>query len=299
MYHLIGSDGREYGPADAETIHSWIAQGRANAATRIRQENTTKWKSLSETPEFAAALGAAAPPRQPGDPPPAPPRTDQVLGALAAEAISSEAISNDYRFDISRCFSRAWEIVQANFWLTVGAGALALVLVSAASAIPFASLLVGYVVLGGLNWLYLKMIRGARAEINDLFVGFGTAFVPLMLFSIVSQLLAGVGVLLCVLPGIYLVVAWLPFTALIILDKKVEFWPAMELSRKVISNHWWQMFGFLLLCLLFNLAGTLLLCVGLFVTFPLTTIATVVAYEEIFSRVKSPTSPAPALPPGI
>ena len=42
---------------------------------------------------------------------------------------------------------------------------------------------------------------------------------------------------LCILPGIYLGVAWI-FTEALVIDKKLEFWPAMELSRKVVSRHW-------------------------------------------------------------
>jgi len=55
MYKIIGADGKEYGPITAEQLRQWIAEGRANAQTKILLEGTTDWKSLSEFPEFAAS----------------------------------------------------------------------------------------------------------------------------------------------------------------------------------------------------------------------------------------------------
>jgi hypothetical protein len=69
MYKIIGADGKEYGPITAEQLRQWIAEGRANALTRVLVEGTTEWKPLSEIPEFSAHfLGPAATP--PGGSPP-------------------------------------------------------------------------------------------------------------------------------------------------------------------------------------------------------------------------------------
>ena len=52
MYKIIGADGREYGPVSAVVLKQWIAEGRANAYTRVRPEGATDWKKLSELPEL-------------------------------------------------------------------------------------------------------------------------------------------------------------------------------------------------------------------------------------------------------
>ena len=59
MYKIIGADGKEYGPITAEQLRQWIAEGRANAQSKIRLEGTTEWKPLSEYPEFAASATGA------------------------------------------------------------------------------------------------------------------------------------------------------------------------------------------------------------------------------------------------
>jgi len=62
MYRIIGADGREYGPATAEELRQWIAEGRVNNQTRIQAEGTTDWKTLADYPELT---GGTPPPLSP------------------------------------------------------------------------------------------------------------------------------------------------------------------------------------------------------------------------------------------
>jgi uncharacterized membrane protein len=141
--------------------------------------------------------------------------------------------------------------------------------------------------MGGLYFYYLKKIRSQFATLNDAFTGFSLAFVQLLLASLVSGLLTCVGMLLCIIPGIYLAIAWY-FSFALVMDKRMEFWPAMELSRLVINKIWWPVLCFAILLGLINLGGMLLLCVGMFVTFPITMAAAAYAYESIFNRPDQP-----------
>ena len=99
-----------------------------------------------------------------------------------------------------------------------------------------------------------------------------------------------------ILPGINLLVAWI-FTFPLIVDKRLDFWPAMKLSRKIISKHWWKFFGFLIVLVLINLAGFLVFFVGIFITFPVTFAALTYAYEDITGAVKSPSATSSPIPP--
>jgi len=60
MYKILGADQKEYGPASADQIRQWIAEGRANGQTQVREEESSGWRSLSELHEFGAALAAKA-----------------------------------------------------------------------------------------------------------------------------------------------------------------------------------------------------------------------------------------------
>jgi hypothetical protein len=270
MFRIIGADGREYGPVSAETIRDWIAQGRANADTKVQAEGSTDWKPLSALPEFAEALGrhAATPP------PPSFQTGPQSPPGTIYTPLPADVETRDYSLDIGRCFGRGWEIVMQNFWLTVGASFVLGLIVSAVG-------LIGGVCYGGMYILLLKLLRGQKAEFGDAFAGFSVAFLQLFLVGLVSSLLIAVGVIFCIIPGIYLAVVW-AFAIPLVADKRMEFWPAMELSRKVVNKHWWTVFGMTLVSILVGLAGYLVLCVGIFIALPVISGAWAAAYEQVF-----------------
>jgi TM2 domain-containing membrane protein YozV len=65
MYKIIGTDGRPYGPVNAEQIQRWAAENRANAQTLVQIEGATDWKPLASIPELASGLKMAPPPLAP------------------------------------------------------------------------------------------------------------------------------------------------------------------------------------------------------------------------------------------
>src|SRR5260370_23171436 len=62
MYRIIGADGREYGLISLDQLRQWVAEGRANAQTKVLLEGTTDWKLLTEFPEFSATLATTVVP---------------------------------------------------------------------------------------------------------------------------------------------------------------------------------------------------------------------------------------------
>lgn len=286
MYKIIGADQKEYGPVTADQIRHWIAEGRANAQTRAQAEGSADWKPLSEWPEFSEALAAKPPPPFSASGP-ATVDTDRV-----ADQMAEQITARDYQVGIGCCISRSWELVKTHFWLTVGAVFIVSAIECALGAIPIlgaaATMVMAGAFHGGLFYLFLKLIRGQQAGIEDAFAGFKLAFVPLMLAGIVVSVLSSLGFLLCILPGIYLAVAWV-FTFALVIDRKIDFWPAMELGRKVVTKHWWTVFGLLVVNALVCLLGLICCLVGVFVAMPVTIGAVAYAYEDIFGA-----GPAPA-----
>jgi hypothetical protein len=59
---MIGADGRQYGPVAADQLRQWIAEGRANAETRVAVEGSAEWKPLGSVPEFSLLFAAKLPP---------------------------------------------------------------------------------------------------------------------------------------------------------------------------------------------------------------------------------------------
>ncbi len=272
MYKILGADRKEYGPVSAQQIIQWINEGRANASTMARAEGTENWVPLSDIREFASLFA--------GKPPPTPPPV--TSGIVNPDAVAQAVLATGRTFSAGHCISRGWDLVMKNFWLIVGASFVLAVIQHTVG-------LLASVCQGGMFILMLKLIRGQKAEFGDAFAGFSENFLQLFLVGLVSTLLAAVGFLFCIIPGIYLIVAW-SFAIPLVADKRMEFWPAMEVSRKVLSQHWWSMFGLLVLGVLICLLGVCVCCVGLYVALPVFYAAWAYAYEDIFS---SATAPAP------
>lgn len=300
MFKVIGSDNREYGPASEEMVRRWIAEGRANSQSQAQSEGETGWRTLGSFPEFAAALaaGASVPPSAPATPPVSGSATAEAPGMLGVSRIDADALADrlcarQYDFGIGSSLSRGFQLVQDHFWLVVGAWAVSALIQVALWSVPYlgcvSGLVLGAVFLGGLHWFFLRLSRGEAATIGDVFAGFGTAIGPLILVGIVSTLLEGVGFFLCILPGIYLAVAW-HYASILVLDKKVDFWAAMELSRKVVTRHWFGVFGLMLLAILLWIGGFLACCIGIFVAGPIASAAIVYGYRDLFEETPALTA---------
>ncbi len=80
IYKIIGEDGREYGPATAEQVRQWIAEGRAEHRTPVFVTARRTGTSSACCPEFAGCFAAPA-----GTPPPIapPPRGTSNAGRMA------------------------------------------------------------------------------------------------------------------------------------------------------------------------------------------------------------------------
>ena len=275
MFTIIGADGKEYGPVTADQVKQWIATGRANGQTKIKREGTTEWRPLAEFPEFAVGAGG---------PPPPPAAAAAPAGPVDPKVFAADLMARAPQLLIGDTIGQSWELLKGNFWPLVGVTALVTVAQGVLNAIPFlgilASLLLTGVFYGGLYYYYLRHIRGQPAELSDAFAGFSLAFVPLMLGGLVVGLLTCVGLVCLIIPGIYLAVAWC-FTIPLIIDQKLEFWTAMEVSRRVVTAQWWRVFGLLILGALLSLVGVLACGIGVFATLPIGIGAITIAYDTL------------------
>jgi hypothetical protein len=279
MFNIIGADGKTYGPVSAEQIRAWIVEGRCNASTQARSEGAAEWKSLLQFPEFAGSF-----------PPPPPTPVASGIAGIPAGASSGPAwhgsstdwlLTRDYFLDVGDCLGRGWNLLTANFWPAIGITFLASILMG----VP----IINYAVVAGLFHYFIKLRRGEKAALEDMFTGFSDRFLHLFLAGLIGHLLMTVGFLFCILPGIYLAVCW-QFSLPLVLEKKMDFWDAMELSRKMVAKHWFSLFFLILLAFFFcQLLGILACVIGVYITLPWAFAAMACAYHVMFE-------PEPRLP---
>ncbi len=52
MFIIIGGDGKEYGPVNADQVRAWITAGRANLETKAKALGSEEWRRLADFAEF-------------------------------------------------------------------------------------------------------------------------------------------------------------------------------------------------------------------------------------------------------
>ena len=170
-----------------------------------------------------------------------------------------------------RWIGEGWALVKADLANYIVISLLFVVL----SGVP----LIQGPLIAGFHIFTMKKLMGRNAEFADLFKGFNF-FVPALVASLLIGLFTFAGTLLCIIPGL-VVAAMYKFTYLFVVDKRMDFWPAMQASHAVVKNDYFGFTMFLILAFLVNVLGFLCCIVGLLVTIPLTFAAITVAYKEI------------------
>ena len=242
MYKIIGADHQEYGPSSGDELRQWVREGRADGRSMVRAEGSTEWKPLASFPELAVALAesplAGQNPPLAGLPPGLP------AGPVDPEFLAAQSLAIAPDLQIGVCLRRGWELLKGNFGLLFFATISVILVQVFFSRIPYIgvlALLLSGVFQGGIYIMFLKRMRGQPAGLGDAWSGFGEHFVQLLLAGIVMLVLTFVGACCCIIPGIYLSIAWV-FAIPLIVDREFRFWDAMEVSRKVVTKYWFQIF---------------------------------------------------------
>ena len=169
--------------------------------------------------------------------------------------------------------SAGWELVKADLGTFVLATLIVLVV---GGVVP---LILHGALLAGLFLFCSNKILGRRAELGDIFQGFNY-FVPALLAVLVTSLFTFAGALLCIIPA-FVVTAMYQFTYLFMVDKKMDWWPAMKASHEVVKHDYLGFTLFALAGALLNFVGFLCCIAGILVTFPIYYAAITIAYQEI------------------
>ncbi|MBV7564102.1 hypothetical protein [Pseudomonas sp. sia0905] len=222
------------------------------------------------------------------------------------QALSVEqALSRGYDFTIGGLLSEAWQLTKGIKGIIIGgflifyvailvasfvvgavlgifsmfSDSLALIIISQLLTTIIASA-VSYPFFAGLNMVGIRRAAGQPVSFNEIFGHFGS-LVPLLIAAVLMMLLIYLGMILLLIPGIYLAVAYMLAIPLIV-ERGLSPWQAMEASRKAITQHWFKVFGLFLLLGLIVSISAIPLGIGLIWTIPLFVMVMGVLYRTIF-----------------
>ncbi len=211
----------------------------------------------------------------------------------------SELANRNYTVKIGDYLSRGWDIFKEFAWAFVLFTLLLAVIGFMLSLLPapigsnaegqggLANAIVSPVLGAGFYIVALGIMKGRSYSFSDFFQGFQN-FLPIFLVSLVGSLITALGLVLLLIPGIYIGVCYL-FGMCFVIEKRLDFWDALEASRKIVTREWFSMFGFVLVLVLLNVGGALLCGLGLLVTIPWSACAVAAAFEDIVGLNQSDT----------
>ena len=217
-----------------------------------------------------------------------------------------KAVNGDYSFGVGEVLTEAWEKVSGAKLKIIGGMFIYIVIATLTTgfisifldAQPYydaeqvveglgIDTIVGWIaspvtVPLSVGLLLLGYARANDEEIRlDAIFNYYVLVWPLVFASLLIMLLTYIGFALLLLPGIYLSIAY-SFTLPLIIDKKLDIWGAMEVSRQAVTKHWFTIFGVNLSLMLLVMASAIPMGIGLIWTIPLLMITQGVMYRKIF-----------------
>jgi len=189
----------------------------------------------------------------------------------APQAAQPFVAPDNININITGAISEAWRIVSGDLGVFV-------VCTLIMGVIDSVGILHGSMAAGMHILCINKLVRG-RIEIGDFFKGFNF-FVPSLIALIITGIFTFIGTLACIVPGIVLASVYM-FVYLFIVDRKMDFWPAIEACHAIGKKAWGQLTLFMLSLVLLQIAGALACLVGLLVTIPMLFAAVTVVYRDL------------------
>lgn len=209
-------------------------------------------------------------------------------------AVAEEEYELNPNWTIGEVFSEAWQLkdgFKGTYW---GAALIYGVIVMIASGI-FAVIgndstimkivsqivvgLVSYPLAAGLMMIAIKRSVGIPTNAFMVF-DYYPKTIPIFLLYLLMTIMIVIGLILLVLPGIYLLVAYTLAIPLLV-DKNMGLWEALEASRKAITPCWFRTFGLFFVAMIILLVSAIPLGIGLIWTIPFLGLVMGILYRNL------------------
>ncbi len=183
-----------------------------------------------------------------------------VITESSAPRSIEDLLSRGYSVKIGEYLREGWVAFAGN---PVGFVGFALACTLLAQALPLLapmsgqllSVAIQVLMLAGIAIVTWAHLRNRRTSFGDFFLDWHT-MAQVVLCTVVGLLFIVVGLFLLVIPGIYLAVAY-TFSYMLVVDRRLGVWQALEGSRRVVGKNWWGVFGLVLATLVVIFGGVL------------------------------------------
>lgn len=166
------------------------------------------------------------------------------------------------------------DIIESNSDRSFGDSALSMV----ASILSSALL---YPLSAGLIYINHKFNTKQNISLNDMFIGYQQNTGNLMIYGVVISVLASIGMIFCLVPGIYVYIAGFIGLPIMFFENR-QAMDGISKSFKITNDNLGLVVGTAILSFLIAIAGALLCGIGVILTFPFIHSASYSLYCAIF-----------------
>jgi len=214
------------------------------------------------------------------------------------------------KFTIKEVISYSWRTTNKNFWFFIRLLLFLFVLQMGVAALQSAaedrfprlvvlvslgSIIIHVIVNMGIISALIKMVDGSKPVFTDIF-RVVNPFWRYLGASVLYAILVTVGVILLIIPGIILSLS-LQFYTYLIIDQNLSAFNGLWRSWEITKGSRWKLFGLALLLGLINMAGFLLLGVGLLWSIPISMLSIAYVYRTLNRPAGDAAAPAPVSAP--
>lgn len=285
QYFILDDVGNRAGPHDLVYVVKKIRNGSITADTQISLDKTSPAYKASEIAEIA-----------------------DFLEEIHTETVSIHDTTNKKGKTLSMWLRNGWNFLQANQLSTLYSGCYVVFLLLSTGVVavlfPPALVVLGYAscfiiaqyFFTGYLYSVLRMVRGQPVDLNFIKLKMQphrkALFISSMIMSFfiicgILLMMAGgtaaiIGLLIVALPGFYKLSIFI-FAPLLILDKGMNFWDALETSRKTVRSKGMETTGIIFALLIINFLFGLLFLIPMIISLPITMAAISEMYDETFA----------------
>jgi uncharacterized membrane protein len=227
-----------------------------------------------------------------------------VIGNEEQYGSLEKGMNGDYPFVFSELLREAWAKTDGNKMVLNVAGSIcfivALVFGAISGALQYQDMagtqslglslldvavtLVYYAIAGctgaGLFVIGTKLAMERSAKPGEVFRYISRAGIVLVTY-ILMIILVTLGLLLLILPGIYLAVGYIMALTLVV-EKDLSPWQALEASRKAIHHQWFGVFGLMLVMSMITVLSLLTFGIALIWFYPMFILCFGILYRDMF-----------------
>ncbi len=148
--------------------------------------------------------------------------------------------------------------------------------------VEFISFVVTVFLTIGFTRLLLDLSRSETTEFTRIFSQ-GHILLSALGATVIYAIMVTVGMVFLIIPGIFLFVKFFLYQITLV-DRGVGALESLKIAGSLVRGNWWNLFGLIIITAFINMAGALLLLIGLLVTVPLTLLSYVCAYIFLSSE---------------